>query len=72
MRLIRLLALGALAAYLYKRISMIGAGREETANAEPFSSDSITDDNLPVESGPAEPPPDPLKQPNWLSPADAG
>lgn len=45
MRLIRLLLLGAGAAYAYKRfVADSGAGLAETQAAEPFSSDQLADD----------------------------
>jgi len=77
MRLIRLLILGAGAAYVYKRFfADAGAGQAETAAAEPFSSESLPDEPGPSEqatptSGPQEAPSDTLARPTWLDPADA-
>ena len=76
MKLIRLLLLGALGAYLYKRFAAdSGAGLAETQAAEPFSSEQLGDvDELrpePVEAEP-EQQKDTLEQPTWLDPADKG
>ena len=76
MRLIRLVILGAGAAYVYKRfIAESGAGQAETAAAEPFSSESLPDDGpvaaVPPPGAPPEPPRDTLERPSWLDPADA-
>lgn len=78
MRLLRLLLLGAGAAYLYKRfVADPGAGVAETASAEPFSSEQLDDPPPePAEgSSAAETPPEPssdtIEQPTWLDPADA-
>ena len=74
MSLIRLLLLGGGAAYAYKRFVMDPrAGREETAAAEPFSTEQLPDQPAAAE----EPSPQPeqnqrdtLTQPTWLDPAD--
>jgi hypothetical protein len=79
MRLLRLLILGAGAAYAYKRfVADAGAGQAETEAAEPFSTENLPDDSptqeatTPTASASAkEPPSDPLAQPTWLDPADA-
>lgn len=72
MRLIKLLILGAGAAYLYQRfVAGPQKGREETQHAQPFSSEQLQEDAAPVASGPADPPADTLTQPTWLKPADA-
>jgi hypothetical protein len=82
-RLIRVLLLGAGAAYLYKRfVTDAGAGAAETAAAEPFSSEQLGEDvPAPAETEPpaavAQPaggdgPKDTLERPTWLDPADAG
>ena len=79
MKPIRLLLLGAGAAYLYKRfVAERGAGRAETEAAEPFSSEQLDGDGAAVGVGtPAgsepsreEPSSDTLTQPTWLKPAD--
>ena len=79
MRLIRLLVLGAGAAYLYKRFfADSDAGLAETAAAEPFSSEQLDDEPagaeatpIPAEPDRPEPSSDTLEQPTWLDPADA-
>ena len=82
MRLIRLLILGAGAAYAYKRfIADAGAGQAETAAAEPFSTENLPADSqiqeatAPTASGPSasatETRSDSLARPTWLDPADA-
>jgi hypothetical protein len=74
MRLIALLALGAGAAYAYKRFAEEKGGQEATAQAEPFSSDQLDDvpaaPEQPAQTAP-EPSKDTLEQPTWLDPADA-
>ena len=78
MRLIRLLLLGALGAYLYKRFAGdSGAGLAETQAAEPYSSEQLDDSaaSQPAEAA-SEPGPerqkDTLEQPTWLDAADKG
>ncbi len=78
MRLIRLLILGAGAAYAYKRlIADAGAGPAETDAAEPFSTESLPDAPVPEATAPTasasaeEPASDSLARPTWLDPADA-
>ena len=74
MRLIRILLLGAGAAYAYKRLVADSAGQQETAAAEPFSSEQLSDQP----GVPAVPPQadeqerDTLERPTWLHPADRG
>ena len=72
-----LLAVGGYLAY--RRYMEEQGGYEATANAEPFSSESLSDNGAP----PPEPAPAPddapvasntkdtLEQPTWLEPADA-
>jgi hypothetical protein len=77
MRLIRLLLLGAGAAYAYKRfVTDARAGSAETAAAEPFSSEELPDPPAPApaQQAPAEAEQeqrDTLERPTWLDPADA-
>ena len=73
--MIRLLLLGALGAYLYKRfVADQGAGLAETQGAEPFSSEQLGDDagaQPPGDARAQEQQKDTLEQPTWLDPADA-
>ena len=80
MRLIKLLLLGAGAAYVYKRFfADSDAGLAETAAAEPFSSEQLEDEPGPApepaavaaDAPAAEPSKDTLERPTWLDPADA-
>lgn len=81
MRLLKLVILGAGAAYAYKRfVAGPGEGYSETAQAEPFSSEDLGDDAAPAGEDAAEPAGaaaaaspngDTLTQPTWLKPADA-
>jgi hypothetical protein len=75
MRILKLIlpaALAASAAYAYKRfVAGPAAGHEETAQAQPFSSEEVQEPDAPVESGPVEEREDPLTHPTWLKPADA-
>ena len=77
MRLFRLLALAAAAAYVYRRFfansnSNAEAGAAETAAAEPFSSEQL-DDVAPPPAEPSEPDArrDTSERPTWLEPSDS-
>lgn len=84
MRLIKLLVLGGAAAVIYKRFfGGTRAGRQETEQAAPFSSDEQLPDERPAADpaeeagqggeateGASEQNGDPLTRPSWLKPAD--
>ena len=72
MRLIKLLLLGAGAAYLYKRFATDPhAGDAETQAAEPYSSEELADAPAAERpTGPDAAAKDTLERPTWLDPAD--
>ena len=80
MKRILLIALAVAGYIAYRRYTEEKGGYEATAAAEPFSSDSLSDNGTPAPAPPAEsegaPPTDntkdTLEQPTWLEPADGG
>ena len=85
MKLIALLALAAGGYVAYRRYAEEKGGYEATASAQPFSSESLSDDDAapPAEAAADSTPPstpgkepgentkDTLERPTWLEPADA-
>jgi hypothetical protein len=79
-RLFRLLLLGAAAAYVYRRfVANSDAGLAETQDAEPYSSEQLTEEPAAPESSSSSqatvvrqaPSQDTIEHPTWLDPADA-